>query len=1022
VQSASTNYIQAATGAGGAWAEPQLRADWWVDGVFTSIASTDKTLIVADSFDRVVIDGWGQTDTGHTWLFSGDGTVADIDVANGVGTHAISGSTDSARICTISGLTMLDCDILVSAQVAVPTGTGGGIEACTFYFRYDTAAGNYYQVRTVIGVGGAVTVAIFYSLAFAEVNLASLTVPGLTHQADEPLRVRARTVGSTIQIRVWRLGQAEPTSWHLTVTDSHVTAPGTVALRSAIYTGNTNPKPLIFSYDTFRAVSAAIDDLTRSTGDWSVKHFLDDGYPDSVTYISGIGVPELSATVEAPSAYLTNGPMRDAAFFSPYNDLSPMFGLDRDVAPVKLDHGVVGSAGQERVRVFTGQMMDVAVKSGTATLTATSATRLLMQKLVQPPPFRGNTTTFSDSPGANASWPISWALYQCGLYVGPPPRQLTTGTVWWTPMHGSTRPFYPSRSYNPDTLGSRPIYQSFKRRAADTVLSGSRPGWVLGPYLTGIDLQAKADEQRHIGLGNLDLDTAYPFFSQAGSTGRLEFWVRGDATDVNNIPGGSASVSKLVGIQTAGGIGVGTAGVEAGVNTSRQVYVKASDGTTVVTLTSTDTLPTDGAWHPVGAAWSISGKKLWLQNFNGTTRSTAVGAWTTSGLPAGDTWIEPYPTFVAYVPIAEVQLNAGTQANVDNFPTWLGATAFTADAVVSPSNIELAGVYEKAPREAWELIAGYAQGELASMRCDETDVFLYLTPGWWVKDSQQAVQEVLSTDSNADEPDINIDVTKIKNTIQVTYDAADIDGASRAVFSLSDLLQIPPGDSTWRFTFSDPVVNIMTTPVQLANDVDFTVSTFPDKTYITLNNASDGSGTFADSTMASVDQTIDWDAGGATWVISNFTTGNLYTVNNSNKPTLQIWGQAVHVTSTSVVEYDPVSVAQRGVRSLQVSASALDSDVAARALARKVKMGLRTGRPAVDALTLFGDARRQPGDLVTFTDPSLTKASGQWRTQSVTHTQKDGEFEQQVIVRPVLPICVVGTGRIGQTLVGPRST
>jgi hypothetical protein len=98
----------------------------------------------------------------------------------------------------------------------------------------------------------------------------------------------------------------------------------------------------------------------------------------------------------------------------------------------------------------------------------------------------------------------------------------------------------------------------------------------------------------------------------------------------------------------------------------------------------------------------------------------------------------------------------------------------------------------------------------------------------------------------------------------------------------------------------------------------------------------------------------------------------------------------------------------------------VQTDVDARRLARDLKMGLRQPTPIVEAFQVFGEARRQPGDLVEVADPSLTRISGQWRLQSVTHKFSGGSYTQQVRIRPTLPICVVGEGIIGQSLVGPE--
>jgi hypothetical protein len=67
--------------------------------------------------------------------------------------------------------------------------------------------------------------------------------------------VRLRVVGSTIQYKTWVDGQAEPTAWRVTLTDTAVTAPGQAYL--SLVRSSTN---------TGGAKHVNIDDLTLGNG------------------------------------------------------------------------------------------------------------------------------------------------------------------------------------------------------------------------------------------------------------------------------------------------------------------------------------------------------------------------------------------------------------------------------------------------------------------------------------------------------------------------------------------------------------------------------------------------------------------------------------------------------------------------------------------------------------------------------------------------------------------------------------
>jgi hypothetical protein len=789
-------------------------------------------------------------------------------------------------------------------------------------------------------------------------------------------------------------------------------------LRTVVYPGNTNTRPVLVKYHRYEVVNGLPDDISTQLGGWTVEHHLDDGYPDSVTFISGVGVAGLTGPLGPPPAHLTETPMQVAEYYSPYNSDSPLYGRDRDVAPVALDHGVITAGGPERIRVFTGQMLDIPVKGGGATLIAASANRLKMAKLVQPQAF------WRYGSGLNGSWPVSWAMAECGVYVSPSPRD---GVRYWNPMHGSIRPFIPN--INPlavtsdDGFSNVPAYFSFRALADGTLDQPESFDWVTGPYLLAGDLQLLTAESRRHAITNMQFDDGAGFLTSTENKARCEFWVRGDATNVNTAPGGSGTVSRLCGFQFSASSGARFASF--GVNTSRRVEVKVIDGAGhTVTLTSDDTLPTDGAWYFVGAAYDVANQKLWVTNFAGTTKSSAAGTLVTSSLPATDIWTDTYPNFVSYLPCAEVHITTGAQANVDTYATWLNGIAFTPSARISPSNLELTAMVEKEPVEAWQFVAGYAQSELASMRTDELDVVCYLTPGWWVQDEQQVVTELISTEINAGSVDVNIDPTKIRNSVRITYERVEISYGMATAYSLSQQLAIPPGPTLVRFALSSPITSpyFVAQPIP-GDETDAAAYDLAPFDYATLNSETDGSGTYATSAEVTITRTA-WDASSETWLFQNDSSVTWYTANSANKPTLRIAGTVATVISDFATDADATSVDARGERSLSASAPATQTEYDARRLAGLLKMGLREPLPVIEGLKLFGEARRQPGDLIEFADPSITRASGQWRIQSIIHDYKvssDVTYTQPVILRPVKAIGVWGSSTWGDCLWGPGS-
>jgi hypothetical protein len=1008
VQDVSVNYNVAATGAGGVWADPKLSIDWMQDGY-------DITPNLMDSFNRNLTDVWGSTDTGQAWINTG-GTAAEYDVVFG-GTDTLISGYGSHTVVNVTGTYQTRSSVLngplvfVTRQITklqMPVPTADNIESLSYYRFIDV--GNHYRAGVVILPGGTVTIAIVRAVGGVETVLANNIPIGLTYTGDPQVLVSEDRMlaDGTLQARAYIEGTAIP-DWQVTVQDTdQILTSGVPGLRTTVYPGNTNVRPIVVKYVSYEVVNGLPDDVSAQAGGWSVTHHLDDGYPDAVTFISGVGTPELVVDIGPPPPYLTdNMPQTSAEYYSPYNTRSPIYGRERDVSPVKLEHGVVTASGAERVPVFTGQMADLPVKRGKATLSAVSATRMKLSKLVQPPAVNGAYQ------GANATWPISYALAACGVYASPPPQ---SGCRYWAPMHGSIKAFIPSENQSlvDMMVAVRNLVGPYRSDPIKTI---------EGPYLAAIEYGVNFENGYEIGFKNATLNRGIfledgPDLATGTGKGKVEMWVRGDATNLNAAPSGSASVATLIDFYIDNNDAPNTSGLEAWLNpTTRKLHMFVKDGFASGSVISDVALPTDGAWHFCGWAWDITTKKVWV-NLDGTVKTATIAAIDPVLFPTTEDFATTSPFFRYRLPAAEVQVTGGVSPDT---VSWLRDIPFTPQARVTPSVMELANVAESEPEEAWSFLASYAKSELASMRTDELDVFNYLGFGWWVKDAQQLVEEIYSTEFNTSTIDINIDPTKIRNEIIVTFEEVLTADAFTNVFTTSEPIAIPPGITTLILSLSKAAFelrNYTFTSILAATTVQpINVNS------VSFNGSPDGTG-FYYSTAYVTANIVEWNPGSATVEIDNDSTITLYLANDKNWPSLTVAAKSQESSSTSIMDTDATSVLRRGERSLAVSASRLQTRVNARRLARRLKMALRDPQPAAEELVLFGDARRQPGDLVTFEDPSMTKVSGLWRAQSVSHdldvSSDSIEYTNGVILRPTREICVVGTGRIGQTLVGPK--
>lgn len=737
----------------------------------------------------------------------------------------------------------------------------------------------------------------------------------------------------------------------------------------------------------------SIDDLSAQAGKpIVVMQALDDGMPSDVSTTTG---KDATSTVTFPvgGRYVNGVTFTGPQYWSVDNTTSPLSAYDRDVAGLTISHGVVTAGGIERVTIFTGQMGDAPVTGRGVTVDGVSKTRLAMTKIIQPPGIDGNVA------GLTATWPVVYALSQCGIYVSPPPR---SGARWWSPMHGSIKEMAPTFQ---DMSQFRELLSQLSLSTGATIASMQRPTFVTGPYLLGVSNQLTTSLAVWTGVQAINLASGPDLISKAGNAGRVEFWIRGDAADTATSPP-VVAFGSIIGLAAFHFVGASGVSVLAGVGTDRKVVVTVNDGTHTTTLKSSGTLPTDGAWYFIGAAWDVANNRLWT-NLNGTaSTSTFSPAMSTTGLPAGDDWYDGTAyDFLAYLPVAEVHLTAGAQANATNFP-WLNDPAYTwtAGAVLSPSSINLVALAEPKPREAWEFVSSFAQAELAMVRTDELDRFCYLPMSYWAATAQQTVGDAWSTAVNVGKDfEVTRDPTKIRNQVTINYRKTQVYDSTIAVYVGFTAFAVPPGTSTFTAALGSPIAAVIGGRSQPL--INMTAANVSDPTTVAagviglvcINSAADGSGSYATSSQVSA-QVTSWTPSSITVTFTNVTGATWYVSNGgiSGLPYIQLGGFFASSADASVTVNDTASQSARGLRGMSVSLPAIQDAGFATTIAQELLARTRKPRPELH-VTLRGDPRRQPGDLVTFTDPSNTKLGGTWRVLSIDHHVNGSGYTQDVI-------------------------
>ncbi len=230
-------------------------------------------VVAADGFGRTATGGWGHADIGGQYTTSG--TAANYSVANGAGSM-IMPSAGSSRSALLGEVTQLNVDLRFRVAVDKPA-------AGAAYFIYAVVrrnTNNEYRPRIILNGNGTVSVGASRLLNGSEATLGpAVVVPGLTQAAGQFIWLRAEVTGTdptTIRVKAWADGSAEPAGWQFTASNNSAAlqGAGSIGIRAHIAPGvTTAPVQLTFDEMMVSTIAAstsfAADGFGRTaTGGW----------------------------------------------------------------------------------------------------------------------------------------------------------------------------------------------------------------------------------------------------------------------------------------------------------------------------------------------------------------------------------------------------------------------------------------------------------------------------------------------------------------------------------------------------------------------------------------------------------------------------------------------------------------------------------------------------------------------------------------------------------------------------------
>ena len=206
-------------------------------------------ILASDTFEREVSNGLGTADAGGPWTTTGSASAYSVTAGTGRIRMATLGGTYSAYL---DGAAQQSADLrFVFSADKQATGSGTFISAIG-----RRVAVGAYQAKIVLRSSGAVGISLVRvnSTGGAETTLQpAINLPGLTYAVGDRLNVRFQVAGASptaLNLKVWKVGTAEPSGWQRTVTDSTagLQAAGGVGLRTYLSSTSTNA-PVTVSFD-----------------------------------------------------------------------------------------------------------------------------------------------------------------------------------------------------------------------------------------------------------------------------------------------------------------------------------------------------------------------------------------------------------------------------------------------------------------------------------------------------------------------------------------------------------------------------------------------------------------------------------------------------------------------------------------------------------------------------------------------------------------------------------------------------
>lgn len=953
----------------------QAAVDWDGDGY--------NTIDSSDGFDRTVSSHWNPHPAGYSYSLSGLGgsvLFADWNVAAGSGTQSVpvaNGYRNS--ILFAATLNAEDLDVVVSWTCPMPT--GADLEPCNVLATAQDAS-NHILCRVLVTPAAAVKVAFFHNETGNSYMLLDPTViPFLIFSGAHTWKTRVQAIRGRYRIKVWRADAAQPDLWHATVYDTTWTAGGW-GIRSGVAAGNTNTKPVVFSYLDVDVAASPEDDISGKLVDFDIDRDMRGQLPEEVLVVEGISAATGSGSLTAGATY--DEQLDTVRYFSRTNPASPIYGKPRDSRDFRLAARFLTDAGFETAPRLTGAVVraiPVNAGSRSASIDVIDGRDRFRLPITLPAVIADGawdgTAAIPTKPGLEASWIVSYVLSACGYPLSPRPR---AECRLFMPMHGSMTPFIqtpfsgaPLAKYEPSTLGTAPERVKFTDGpfflAADPLAAGN--GYI----------QAKAP------VNAVPLDLWNTVGRAVGV--RIEFWVKRTGTEPAVDAVNVAVYNDVLPTQ------------------SRVNFYARTDGLLAVLISNGAASHfafgpsyTANVWHLVGVhVDDVTGRIVWRIDGTSTAATytpTTAGTLVTAAAVAG--------SIDAYAQTAELHVSACDEATA-----WL-PTAHTSGAVVDRlQNRQMAGIYPDKPVEAWTLLQDVTAAEMGTCRIDYDG-----KPTVWSaarRNSPDSLNVQRTVTARQHLTDLGYDDTRdmIRNLIRVPWTSLT-SGGFAPVWALTELVSIAPSDTrTFTVKFENPLAGSIVTLVGTAQrNADGTGGGYGYSDILE-------SGIRANFTLTSPTT--------ATVTLANISPYLLWLVDTGGVPDLTMSGTVIKKVDTEPVQVqDDAAIARRGGPG--VGEAPLDVDdnpwrqdtPFAHGIAWALLATLRDEQLVFTDITIPGDPRLEDLDRIQVQDPDGLILDTPVLIEGIGDEFAPGSYDMSLVARPARDQWVLGGVGVGTPL------